>query len=85
MKYEWCNIPSYNNVRVSTMFCLSPQCLNHLAARQLRFVNIPFFLSFFTFYIILYLLLCELYCISMCLHPIGGYDNLDRPIECTKY
>ena len=21
----------------------------------------------------------------MCLHPISGYDNLDRPIECTKY
>ena len=21
----------------------------------------------------------------MCLHPINGYDNLDRPIEITKY
>ena len=21
----------------------------------------------------------------MCLHPISGYDNLDRPIEYTKY
>ena len=27
----------------------------------------------------------ESYCIIMCLHPINGYDNLDRPIEITKY
>ena len=31
------------------------------------------------------LLLSEYYGIIMCLHPIIGYDNLDRTIECTKY
>ena len=29
---------------------------------------------------------CTLYyCIIMCLHPIISHDNLDRPIETTKY
>ena len=67
------------------MFCLTPQYLDYLAAGQLRFVNIPFFspllvcIYCFVHYCVL------LYCIIMCLHPIIGYDNLDRPIETTKY
>ena len=34
----------------------------------------------------LYTLVCiAIYCVNMCLHPISGYDVLDRPIEISKY
>ena len=32
-----------------------------------------------------YLFVLLSYCINMCLHPINGYDILDRPIEIAKY
>ena len=36
-------------------------------------------------FILYYLVVLLSYCINMCLHPVNGYNVLDRPIEIAKY
>ena len=70
------------------MFCLTPQCLDYLAACQLR---LYIFLSSHSYSVtetalysfVFFLYFC--YCVIMCVPSINGYDNLDRPIEISKY